>query len=192
MIDSNGYRSNVGIVLCNDQGRVFWARRIGSDSWQFPQGGFKKDENSEQAMYRELHEETGLHENHVEVIGRTSKWLHYDLPERYIRKNSYPLCIGQKQLWFLLRLVADESNVCLNSSHQPEFDDWCWIDYWMPVNNVVFFKREVYQHALNELGRYLIPDSVPINAEGYLANPQSSDSKQDQRLTTFSKLRDCL
>ncbi len=181
MIDSNGYRSNVGIVLCNDQGRVFWARRIGTDSWQFPQGGFKKDEDSEQAMYRELHEETGLHKDHVEVIGRTNKWLHYDLPERYVRKNSHPLCIGQKQLWYLLRLVADESEFRLDCSHSPEFDDWRWIDYWKPVSNVVFFKREVYQHALTELGQYLIPDSVPVNVDGYLASPISTDSRKNLR-----------
>ncbi len=176
MIDSDGYRSNVGIVLCNDQGRVFWARRIGTDSWQFPQGGVKRNEDSELAMYRELYEETGLHKHHVEVIGHTRHWLRYDLPERYIRKNSYPLCIGQKQLWYILRLAADESNVCLDCSESPEFDDWRWTDYWMPVSEVVFFKRNVYKNALTELGQYLIPDSVPVNPAGYLANQLLSDS----------------
>ncbi|HFD11686.1 MAG TPA: RNA pyrophosphohydrolase [Crenotrichaceae bacterium] len=171
MIDSDGYRSNVAIVLCNDDGRVFWARRIGTDSWQFPQGGVKKNENSELAMYRELYEETGLDKHHVEIIGHTRHWLRYDLPERYIRKNSYPLCIGQKQLWYILRLAADESNVCLDCSDSPEFDDWCWTDYWLPVNNVVFFKRKVYKNALTELGQYLIPESVPVNPAGYLACP---------------------
>lgn len=178
MIDSDGYRSNVGIVLCNTQGQVFWARRIGTDSWQFPQGGVKKDEDSECAMYRELHEETGLLENHVEIIAHTRNWLRYDLPERYIRKNSYPLCIGQKQLWYLLRIVADESNFCLDCSDTPEFDDWCWANYWMPVDDVVFFKRNVYKNALTELGQYLIPESVPVNPEGYLANPLSSEPKR--------------
>ncbi len=176
MIDSDGYRSNVAIVLCNDQGRVFWARRIGTDSWQFPQGGVKKDENSELAMYRELYEETGLLRNHVEVIGHTRNWLRYNLPDRYIRKNSHPVCIGQKQLWYILRLAADESNVCLDCSDAPEFDDWCWVNYWMPVNNVVFFKRNVYKHALTELGQYLIPESVPVSSAGYLESPLISGS----------------
>lgn len=151
MIDSDGYRPNVGIVLVNGQGKLFWARRIGQDAWQFPQGGIRSDETPEEAMFRELTEEVGLSSEHVEVMGATRGWLRYRLPKRLIRRNSKPVCIGQKQVWFMLRLLADESEVKLDLTNHPEFDHWRWVDYWRPVKDVVHFKRNVYQRALKEL-----------------------------------------
>jgi len=174
MIDSEGYRLNVGIVLCNDAGAVFWARRIGMRSWQFPQGGIKHKEDPEAAMFRELYEETGLTHQDVDIIGRTRDWLHYRLPTRYIRRHSLPLCIGQKQLWFLLRLRTLEDRIRLDCSGHPEFDDWRWVEYWHPVREVVYFKREVYRKALAELGRLLVSDSVPIDPSGYLTRQKNS------------------
>jgi len=88
MIDSDGFRPNVGIILSRDDGRVFWARRVGQDAWQFPQGGINKDETPEQAMIRELQEETGLLSEHVEIMGQSADWLRYRLPKRYIRKRA--------------------------------------------------------------------------------------------------------
>jgi putative (di)nucleoside polyphosphate hydrolase len=155
MIDFEGYRLNVGIVLCNRDGRVFWARRTGMRSWQFPQGGIKYNEDPETAMYRELYEEVGLKSQHVRIIGRTQEWLRYELPDRFIRKNSQPLCIGQKQLWFILRLEVKESDICLNYTPKPEFDAWRWVDYWQPLDDVVYFKREVYKQALHELSCHI-------------------------------------
>jgi len=151
MIDSDGYRANVGIILSNDAGRVFWARRVGQDAWQFPQGGMDAGETPEQAMYRELREETGLAPEHVELLGCTSNWLRYRLPRRYVRKNQTPLCIGQKQIWYMLRLACSESAFDLKAGPKPEFDLWRWIDYWTPPGEVIFFKRQVYERALKEL-----------------------------------------
>ena len=168
MIDSKGYRPNVGIILCNDEGRVFWAKRRGVNAWQFPQGGINDDEDPETAMYRELWEETGLQEQHVEILGRTRYWLRYQLPERYVRKNSLPLCIGQKQIWYLLRLLTEDSTVRFDHCSKPEFDDWRWIDYWEPLKDVVYFKRKVYLKAMIELGSILTLDSVPVAATSYL------------------------
>lgn len=168
MIDSKGYRPNVGIILCNDEGRVFWAKRSGANSWQFPQGGINEGEEPEAAMYRELWEETGLQREHVQLLGRTRYWLRYQLPERYMRKNSQPLCIGQKQIWFILRLITHESNVRFDRAAKPEFDSWRWVDYWHPLNDVVFFKRKVYRKAMAELGVILLKESVAVNAEGFL------------------------
>lgn len=161
MIDSDGYRPNVGIILCNSADMVFWARRAGKDSWQFPQGGIKQTELPEQAMYRELHEETGLSQDDVRIMGSTRNWLRYQLPRRYIRKNQSPLCVGQKQIWYILRLESDESNVKLDISDHPEFDQWRWIDYWLPMQKVIFFKRDVYRAALEELQYHLQNDSTP-------------------------------
>ena len=151
MIDSDGFRPNVGIILANDHGQVLWARRVGQDAWQFPQGGINGNENPEQAMFRELKEEVGLNPDDVEVIGCTRGWLRYRLPKRMIRYHSKPLCIGQKQKWFLLRLTADDSSVSFEHSPKPEFDGWRWVSYWYPLGQVISFKREVYRSALKEL-----------------------------------------
>ena len=151
MIDSEGYRANVGIILCNTDGKLFWARRIGEEAWQFPQGGIRKDESPEQALYRELAEEVGLQKSDVELVGSTSNWLRYQLPKRFIRYDNDPVCIGQKQRWFLLRLISDEHKVCLSASNKPEFDRWRWVKHDKPVKEVVPFKRKVYQRALREL-----------------------------------------
>jgi len=156
MIDSEGFRANVGIILTNDQGQVFWARRIGMDAWQFPQGGIKKNESPKTAMYRELKEEIGLEPKHVELINSTDDWLRYRLPKRYIRQNKGPLCIGQKQIWYLLKLTADETYLDLSYTSEPEFDSWKWVDFWRPVEEVISFKRQVYQQALKQLQPFIL------------------------------------
>ena len=151
MIDTEGYRANVGIILCNHMGRLFWARRIGEDAWQFPQGGIRESESVEQAVFRELHEEIGITQDSVEVIGFTQDWLRYNIPEPLIRRHQSPCCIGQKQRWFLLRFLGKESDVCLDSSEKPEFDQWRWVDQQEPPRSVISFKRTVYAEALKEL-----------------------------------------
>jgi putative (di)nucleoside polyphosphate hydrolase len=161
MIDLDGFRPNVGIILSNRDGHVLWARRIGQEAWQFPQGGINRDETPEQALYRELGEEIGLGPEHVEIVGATKGWLRYRLPKRLVRHNSSPVCIGQKQVWFMLRLLGDEQAVRLDSSERPEFDSWRWVDYWYPLAEVVSFKRKVYRRALEELAPLLFPQGVP-------------------------------
>ena len=151
MIDSEGFRPNVGIILANDDGQVLWAKRIGHNAWQFPQGGIQFGETPEQALFRELREEIGLLPEHVQIIAQTKGWLRYRLPHRYIRSDSDPVCIGQKQKWFLLSLQGSSDIISLNKCHPPEFDAWQWVSYWYPLNQVVSFKREVYRKALQEL-----------------------------------------
>ena len=151
MIDPDGYRPNVGIILMRDNGEVFWARRVNRDGWQFPQGGMRSDETPVEAMYRELQEETGLAAEHVELLGATPGWLRYRLPSRFVRRNERPTCIGQKQVWFLLRMLGSEDDVRLDLSEHPEFDRWRWVDFWYPAAHVVAFKRQVYARALRHL-----------------------------------------
>ena len=160
MLDREGYRPNVGIVLLNSHNEVFWGKRVGQHSWQFPQGGIQHGESPEQAMFRELHEEVGLLPEHVQIIGRTRDWLRYDVPEEFLRrqhtsKSHRASYRGQKQIWFLLRLVGLESDICLRASEYPEFDAWRWIPFWIQLDSVIDFKRDVYQLALSELARYL-------------------------------------
>lgn len=151
MIDRHGFRSNVGIVLVNDAAQVFWARRVGGHGWQFPQGGIAAGESPREAMYRELSEEIGLDAGQVEEVGCTKRWLRYRLPAKYRQHGRQPLCIGQKQLWFLLRLTGDEQALRLDASDSPEFEAWRWVDYWVPPEEVIYFKRRVYERALKEL-----------------------------------------
>ena len=160
MIDSDGFRPNVGIIVSNPQGQLLWARRIGQDAWQFPQGGIDRDESPEQAMYRELMEEIGLPPEDIEIVGSTRGWLRYRLPRRFVRHHRRPLCIGQKQVWFMLRLVAPESHVVLDRNAKPEFDSWRWVDYWQPLQEVVPFKRRVYSCALRELAPLVLSQEL--------------------------------
>lgn len=158
MIDREGYRPNVGIILCNARNQVFWGKRVNQHAWQFPQGGINAGETPEQAMFRELEEEVGLHPDHVRILGRTREWLRYDVPAHWTRRDSRGLYRGQKQIWFLLRLVGRDCDVSLRASNHPEFDAWRWNDYWVPMDAVVEFKREVYRLALAELEHCLHKD----------------------------------
>jgi len=166
MIDPDGFRPNVGIVIAREDRRVLWAKRVQDNGWQFPQGGMNTDETPLEAMYRELAEETGLRADDVEVLGSTPGWLRYRLPYRYRRRHSKPVCIGQKQVWFLLRLMADESRITLGADGDEdiEFDDYRWVDYWYPVQKVVAFKRRVYVRALKHL-EPLLPDYEDISKQ---------------------------
>lgn len=159
MLDKEGYRPNVGIILTNEKNEVFWGKRIREHAWQFPQGGMKKGESPDVAMYRELQEEVGLLPDHVQILGRTREWLRYEVPTQWVRdgrerRGSYK---GQKQIWYLLRLIGRDSDISLRASEHPEFDAWHWNSYWIPLDSVIEFKRAVYEQALNELAHYLFP-----------------------------------
>jgi putative (di)nucleoside polyphosphate hydrolase len=169
MLDRDGFRPNVGIILLNQRSQVFWGKRIRTHSWQFPQGGIDRGENPEQAMYRELHEEVGLLPQHVQVLARTRDWLRYEVPDRFIRRDARGHYKGQKQIWFLLHLVGHDWDLNLRATDHPEFDAWRWNDYWVPLDVVVEFKRGVYEMALTELSRY-VPrfDARPDHRNRYL------------------------
>jgi putative (di)nucleoside polyphosphate hydrolase len=173
-IDAEGFRANVGIVLIRDDRQVFLGGRTGGRGWQFPQGGVQRDESPEEALFRELKEEIGLDQGDVELVAATRNWLRYRLPRQYVRRHSNPLCIGQKQRWFLLRFVGEESRLHFDATSQPEFESWRWVDYWTPVREVIYFKRAVYARALDELARRAYPDDPP-------ALPEWSDQEKNLR-----------
>jgi len=154
LIDADGYRPNVGMIVANPQGQVLWARRVGQQAWQFPQGGIQDRESPEEALFRELNEEIGLLPKHVQIVGCTRGWLRYKLPRRLLRQKSSHF-VGQKQKWFLLKMLADDQDVSFAHSDTPEFDFWQWVTYWYPLSQVVQFKKDVYRRAMKELVPHL-------------------------------------
>ena len=153
VLDKNGFRSNIAMIVSNGCGKVLLAKRIGQNSWQFPQGGIDGDEAPKDALFRELKEEIGLDQKDVEILKQSSQWFKYKIPPNLQRKRSKPVCIGQKQKWFYLKLVSDESNIKLDLTSNPEFDEWQWVNYWYPISAVISFKKKVYQQALQEFAK---------------------------------------
>ena len=162
MIDSDGYRANVGIVITNDKKQILLAKRFKQNGWQLPQGGIDEDETELDALYRELQEEVGLDPSHVTLIAKTPKWLRYELPDEHVRRTQKPMCIGQKQVWYLLKLDSSDDEISLDLHDDVEFDDWKWVDYWKPVDEVINFKRDVYEDMLKALAPILFENEHSI------------------------------
>lgn len=157
MIDRCGFRLNVGIILINREGKLFWGKRAGlENAWQFPQGGVNPYETLKETMYRELSEEIGLSPDDVEILGVTKRWMYYRLPYSMQRHHQKPLCIGQKQKWFIMGLLGPDDHICFDKTNSPEFVSWCWVDYWYPLQQVISFKHEVYKKALHELEPFVV------------------------------------
>lgn len=200
MIDADGYRPNVGIVVANALGQVLWARRVGGhDAWQFPQGGVQDNEKPEQALFRELQEEIGLREEHVRVLGCTDRWLRYQLPQHMRRdqrrsanrpsnrvtrrrgkERGGPVAFkGQKQKWFLLEMLASDDEVRFDLSQKPEFDAFQWVSYWYPVNKVIEFKRDVYRRALKQLApRLPVDQALLLDSQASLQATQGAQIRE--------------
>ncbi len=177
-IDRDGFRANVGIVLMRDSGELFLGGRVGGRGWQFPQGGVNRGEPVEEALFRELKEEIGLGRQDVQILGSTRGWLRYRLPRQYVRDR----CIGQKQRWFLLKLRAADEKLRFDSTGQPEFERWRWVDYWTPVREVVYFKRRVYVRALHDLGKLIFPNGLPPYPDWWPLLDAPSESLQAPRV----------
>ncbi len=153
--NSTEFRLNIGIILMNEARNVFWGQRVQKDAWQFPQGGLDENESTVDGMYRELYEEVGLNSDDVEILAESKHWYSYRLPTQFIRRSE-PKIFGQKQKWFLLKLISEDNCICLDSTEYPEFVDWIWVNYWYPINNVIFFKKKVYRKVLAEFNKFLL------------------------------------
>lgn len=187
MLDREGFRPNVGIILLNSQNEVWWGKRVREHSWQFPQGGIKYGETPEQAMFRELEEEVGLRAEHVKIIGRTRDWLRYEVPDHFIKREIRGHYRGQKQIWFLLRMVGRDCDINLRVSDHPEFDAWRWHEYWVPLDVVIEFKRDVYLKALQELSRFLNRPQHAGSQHRARDRAQHGISRHDQPETSKSE-----
>ena len=148
------YRSNVGIMLINDDGHVFVGQRLDNNqnAWQMPQGGIDGDEDPQSAAYRELLEETGIEQENVKFLATSSKWLLYDLPEDLIPKLWDGKYRGQKQKWFLFKFLGTNKDINI-STENPEFSSWKWIPKENLLEEIVPFKKSVYESVLREFER---------------------------------------
>ncbi|VFP80345.1 RNA pyrophosphohydrolase [Candidatus Erwinia haradaeae] len=155
MINRNGYRLNVGIIIYNIKGQVLWAKRTDQYFWQFPQGGIKIYETPKMAMYRELFEEVGLTQQDVHIDYESNNWIQYTFPKKLIRWKTKPLCIGQKQKWYLVRLLCSDEFINIKNNKTSKFDYWKWVSYWYPIRQIVPFKRYVYRQIMKEFSKKL-------------------------------------
>lgn len=150
------YRSGVGIMLINDRKEIFVGKRIdnNSDAWQMPQGGLDVGESEDDAMFRELREETGISENNIRVLKKSQGHHYYNLPYKLQKKFWGGKYLGQKQRWYLVEFSGDEAAINIATDH-PEFSDWKWISGEKIINAIVGFKRELYAEVLGEFAEYL-------------------------------------
>lgn len=171
IIDPKGFRLNIGIIIINADNQVLWARRVGQNAWQFPQGGVQQGERLEQALWRELKEELGLEPTDVRIEDVTRTFLRYRLPPGLIRYDNHPVCVGQKQKWYLLRMLASDHAINLNCSNKPEFEEWQWVPYWLPLRGVISFKKDVYRKALLYFAEQLFGAGNQTVLDPFVAQP---------------------
>ena len=145
------YRSNVGIMMVNKTGYIFVGQRLDNNqnAWQMPQGGIDAGEDPETAAYRELLEETGVNQQNVRFLASSSRWLSYDLPEDLIPTLWNGKFRGQKQKWFLFRFLGKDGDINIATEH-PEFSEWKWISKENLLEEIVPFKKSVYENVLKE------------------------------------------
>ena len=154
--ESIAYRPNVGIMLVNAKNKVFVGQRLDrfTNAWQMPQGGIDEGENPDDAVFRELVEETGVTRNLVRVEAITKDWIYYDFPEDIIDKLWSGKYKGQRQRYYLMRFLGQNDQINIHTK-EPEFTAWKWIDLNDLLNNIVAFKRDVYRQVITEFRGYL-------------------------------------
>lgn len=156
------YRPNVGAVLFNRHGQVLVARRADLPNaegapgiWQLPQGGIDGAEDPAQAVLRELAEEVGT--ANATIIGEHPEWLSYDLPPELMGRALGGRYRGQRQRWFALRFLGEDSDIRLDLDPHPEFDAWRWAPLAALPTLEVGFKQATYRILAASFACYATP-----------------------------------
>ena len=150
MTNNLPYRPCVGVVLANADGLIFTGERVDTPgAWQMPQGGIDEGETPESAALRELEEETGVPKRLVAVESETGGWIRYDLPDHLLGKVWKGKYRGQEQKWFLLRFQGSDDDIDITRHHK-EFARWRWSSADQVLDNIVPFKRAVYDQVIGE------------------------------------------
>lgn len=181
---SEKYRPGVGVMLLNEIGEVFVARRIdlAEEAWQMPQGGIDAGENPRQAAIRELKEEIGT--DKADFVDESDGWLRYDFPEDIRRRSRDGRWLGQRQKWFVMRFRGEDRDIDLNTTH-PEFVAWKWVTVQELPALVVSFKRQVYLDLLAEFGELTLRAEGRISAllqEPIIKLAMAADSVDEREL----------
>jgi putative (di)nucleoside polyphosphate hydrolase len=160
-IEKLPYRPNVGVVVMNRRGEIFAGKRLDNpgNAWQMPQGGVDKGEANRDAAYRELTEETGISVDSVAMLAETKNPIAYDLPADLITTLWGGKYRGQKQQWYLMRFLGEDSEVNIGgfNGEPPEFSEWCWMTPDQLIESIVPFKRALYQAVLGEFANHIGP-----------------------------------
>lgn len=149
------YRSGVGVMLINREKKIFVGKRIdnNSDAWQMPQGGIDAGESEDEAMFRELKEETGIPDSSIRVLHKSQGHHYYNLPYKLQKKFWGGKYLGQKQRWYLAELISDEKVINIQTEN-PEFSDWKWISKDEIISAIVAFKRGLYEDIIKEFEKF--------------------------------------
>jgi len=149
------YRNGVGIMMLNCDKKIFVGKRIdnNSDAWQMPQGGIDAGEDEDEAMYRELKEETGVIEKNVKFLKKSQDYFYYNLPYNLQKKFWGGKFLGQKQRWYLLEFIGDEGSINIKTP-DPEFSEWKWVEAKNIIDSIVGFKRKMYEEVIEEFLLY--------------------------------------
>tara|TARA_A100001015_G_C15016982_1_gene726013 strand:+ start:212 stop:718 length:507 start_codon:yes stop_codon:yes gene_type:complete len=150
------YRSGVGVVLVNEEKKIFVGKRIDnhSDAWQMPQGGIDNNEDEDVAVFRELQEETGVKKKNAKIITKSKGYFYYNLPYKLQKKFWGGKYLGQKQRWYLIKFLGQDCDIDVNTA-DPEFSNWQWFSADDVLSHIVPFKKELYQEVLTEFREHL-------------------------------------
>lgn len=148
------YRPCVGIMLINEEGKIFGGMRIDNraEAWQMPQGGIDHEESVRQACFREMLEEIGTAK--AEILSIHPEWLNYDIPQPLADQLWQGTYKGQRQKWVALRFTGEDIDINIHTE-EPEFSNWQWMEPEKLITSAVSFKRSLYRTVIDSFNAHL-------------------------------------
>ena len=149
--EAQNFRPNVGLMIVNRDGRILAGDAFHyPGEWMMPQGGIDATESSEQAMERELFEETGLGVEQLRLILEHEDWLQYRFRKPQYKDDVF--YVGQRQKWFLLEYNGPLPDA--EAVQEQEFSCFAWVEPEWLVEQIPPFKQEVYRTIVDAFHPY--------------------------------------